>query len=307
MNFIRKNFIISVAIALTLANVMVWYVVIAERRGEMMTVAFLDIGQGDSIYIEAPNGNQIIFDGGPNGKILSELGKILPFYDRSIDAIVVTNPDKDHFAGFIDVLDRYKVEKFFETGTKNKTSVYAELEKAVKKEGAEKIIATRGMKFVLDQERNIYIEVLFPETVDAAKNSNDGSLVARLIYGQTAVMLTGDATKKVEDRVVELAETVASVVPGNAVSGVVSESDENILKSDILKVGHHGSKTSTGENFIKKVLPRYAVISSGRNNKYGHPNEETLDTLKKFDVNILRTDERGTIVMRSDGKSLHLK
>lgn len=283
-----RRIFVGTIFALLVANIFAWNVIFSERRGEILTVAFLDIGQGDSIFIEAPNGNQIIFDGGPNGKILSELGKLMPFYDRKIDMIVVTNPDKDHFAGFIDLLERYKIEKFMESGTKSGASSYRDLEEAVKNQEAEKIIAKRGMKIELDHERSIYIEILFPDSDVSKEKTNEGSIIARLVYGETSVMLTGDSVKKTEDHVVEL--------------DVKEDGVEDDLKSDVLKVGHHGSKTSTGENFVKVVAPKYAVISLGKNNKYGHPNVETLDTLEKFNVKIMRTDQLGTIVMKTDGE-----
>ena len=296
----RKLIVRAAIFLLVLGNGLAWYFIVSENRGDTLTVAFLDIGQGDSIFIEAPNGNQIIFDGGPNGKILTELSKVMPFYDRSIDMIVVTNPDKDHFAGFIDLLDRYKISKIMEPGTKSNTSTYLEFEKAVEKQvkdgkgrgkngsdKVEKILARRGMRITLDRERAIYIDILFPDRDVSYLKTNDGSIIARLVYADTSVMLTGDAPQKTEDRVVEL----------GGVQGAPSTS----LKSDILKVGHHGSRTSTGEKFVEKMAPKYAVISSGKNNKYDHPHLETLETLKKFHVTVLRTDERGTIVMKSDG------
>ena len=287
----RRIFIGTILVLLA-ANIFTWYVIFSENRGEVLTVAFLDIGQGDSIFIEAPNGNQIIFDGGPNGKILSELGKLMPFYDRKIDMIVVTNPDQDHFAGFIDLLSRYKIEKFMEPGTKSGASSYRDLEKAVGDQKAEKIIAKRGMKIELDREHSIYIEILFPDSDVSKEKTNEGSIVARLTYGDTSFMLTGDSIKKTEDYLVEL--------------DIKEDGVEDDLKSDVLKIGHHGSKTSTGENFIEKVAPKYAVISNGKNNRYGHPNVETLDTLEKFNVKILRTDQSGTIVMKSDGRFIDL-
>lgn len=294
---------------LVVASALSWYMVLSEKRGDILTIAFLDIGQGDSIFIEAPNGNQIIFDGGPNGKILNELGKVMPFYDKTIDMIVVTNPDKDHFAGFLDLLGRYKVEKFMEPGTKAGSGLYRDLENAVEAQGAEKFLARRGMKIELDHEHNIYIEILFPDGDASALKTNDGSIIARLVYGDTAVMLTGDAPKKTEDYVVALDALQVGSEKGEQTSrGIVNASSTKVggLKSDVLKTGHHGSKTSTGANFVEKVAPKFAVISDGKNNKYGHPNIETLDTLEKFKVKVFRTDQSGTIIMKSNGHTIDL-
>lgn len=293
MNFFKKHssrIIVGTVLILSVATALVWYVVLSEKREDILTVAFLDIGQGDSIFIEAPNGNQIIFDGGPNGKILNELSKVMPFYDKTIDMIVVTNPDKDHFAGFLDLLGRYKIEKFMEPGTKAGSGLYRDLENAVEAQGAEKFIARRSMKIELDHEHNIYIEILFPDGDASTLKTNDGSIIARLVYGETSVMLTGDAPQKTEDYVVAL--------------DAYDRGETGGIKSDVLKAGHHGSKTSTGENFVAKVAPKYAVISCGKDNKYGHPNVETLDTLDKFKVKTFRTDQSGTIVMKSDGHTI---
>lgn len=296
----QKNWRVGLVIFLALANALAWYVFFSNWRGEILTVAFLDVGQGDAIFIEAPNGNQIIFDGGPNGKILSELGKLMPFFDRAIDMIVITNPDRDHLAGFLDILERYEVGKFMEPGTKSDTAVYKELKKAIAAEAAEKILARRGMRIELDRARDIFIEILFPDRDVSGISLNDGSIVARLVYGHSSVMLTGDTTKKIEDYLVELDLSGQGNEPNQA--GQTSQSLR--LKSDVLKVAHHGSKTSSAENFVKSVTPKYAVISSGKGNRYGHPSEETLATLQKFGVEILRTDSRGTIVMKSDGRSI---
>lgn len=290
--FFEKNgrrLFFGTVFALVAANIFAWNVVVSERRGDELTVAFLNVGQGDAIFIEAPNGNQIIFDGGPNGKILTELSEMIPFYDRTIDMIVVTNPDKDHYAGFLDLLARYEVEKFMEAGTKTSTILYGELKKSVDREGSEKLIAQRGMKIELDQERGIYIEVLFPDGDVSKLKTNDGSIIAKLVYGDTSVMLTGDAPDTTENKVVQL------------------DGEKDALRSNVLKVGHHGSKTSTSEEFLKEVLPKYAVISSGKGNRYGHPTDEVIDILKKYNVEILRTDELGTIIMKSDGRKISIK
>ncbi len=248
----------------------------------------MDVGQGDSIFIEAPNGNTIIVDGGPSRAILSELGKLLPFYHRSIDMLIVTNPDKDHFSGFIDVLKNYKVGEVIESGTYSDTAIYKELEKTIFDKKIPKKIAYRGMKIILDEEYKIYLYILFPDRDVSQWSSNDGSIVAKLVYGNISYLLMGDATKKTENI-------------------VMNNESPNILKSDILKIGHHGSKTSSGYDFVKAVSPFYAIISAGFHNRYGHPNKETLDTLSKLNIPALITFKLGTIVTESDGVVVTVK
>jgi len=274
-----------------------WYVAYRENRGNILTVAFLDVGQGDAIFVEAPNGNQMIIDGGPNASILRELGKVMPFYDRSIDVLVITNPDKDHFAGFIDVLKRYDVGLIIESGTKNDTETYKNFTKAVEERGSKKGLAKRGMSLVLDVGRSggdnsatppVSLDIIFPDRDVSEYSTNDGSIIARLIYGETSIMFTGDTTQKIERRLTLLNKTSPTDTP---------------LKSDLIKVAHHGSKTSSLKEFVQAVQPKTAVISLGKNNKYGHPNKETLDTLDSLYISTLRTDKRGTIIFKSDGKT----
>ncbi|MFA5933896.1 MAG: MBL fold metallo-hydrolase [Candidatus Paceibacterota bacterium] len=260
----------------------IWQRVYRLEHGRL-TVAVLDVGQGDSIYIEAPNGNQVIFDGGPDGKILSELGKVMPFNDRSIDMLVVTNPDKDHYAGFLDVLDNFTVSAVLEPSTYSKTKTYAELERMIVEKKVPNILAKRGMKIWLDKKSGVYISILFPDRDVSTWKPNEGSIVAKLVYGQTSMLLTGDSTALTEHIIVSL------------------EGDN--LKSTVLKVGHHGSRTSSSPEFVSYVLPLYAIISDGKDNSYGHPHKETLDTLKSFGAKVYRTDLFGTIIMKSDGKS----
>lgn len=263
----------------------IWYAVFRENRQGLFTIAMLDIGQGDAIYIEAPNGNQMLIDGGPPKAVLSALRKVMPFYDRTIDTILVTNPDKDHMAGFIDVLERYKVARVIEPGTDSPTGTYAELEKAVSLEKAERVIAERGMKINLGG--GAYFEILFPDRDISGLGTNTGSIVGRLVYGQTSVMFTGDAPDEIEKYLISL--------------------DGKNLKSDVLKVGHHGSRTSTSPEFVGFVSPALALISDGKGNSYGHPHEETMETLEKFGVRILRTDQVGTIKIVSDGENISVK
>lgn len=244
-----------------------------------LTFAALDIGQGDAIFIESPSGTQILFDAGPPDTILRELPKVMPFWDRTIDAVVITNPDADHISGFLDVLKMYKVGAVFEPGTLNSSSTYKNLQSTIKDKNIPDVLVHRGME--VDIGGGAHIEFLFPDRDVIDWSPNDGSVVARLAYGDTKVMLTGDATKYTEKI-------------------VLSENSPKNLQSTILKVGHHGSNTSTSPQFVQAISPKYAVISDGKNNKYGHPHQETLKTLSEFGVQVLRTDLFGTIVLNCD-------
>lgn len=272
------------ATLLLICNGVVWHAIYIESQRRDLTVAFLDIGQGDSIFIEAPNGNQVLVDAGPNAKVLTELGKVMPWYDKTLDMIIATHPDQDHIGGFVEVLKRYKIDYELEPGVKSESQTNKVIHELMEQGGVQIHQARKSMKVELDDD--VVLTILYPDRDVYEMETNDASIIARLTYGETEVMLTGDAPIKVEK------ETIAY--------------EENI-QSDILKVGHHGSKTSTSEQFVKVVNPVFAVISSGKGNKYGHPNQETLSTLAKFPIEVLRTDQMGTIIFKSDGKKFVLK
>ncbi len=278
----QTNFKWYVLGTLALATALIWYAVYTAEARAFLTVAFLNVGQGDSIFLEAPNGSQIIVDGGPDDSLLAELGKIMPFYDKSIDMIVVTNPDKDHYAGFIDVMNQYDVGALLESGTHSETPTYALFQQTAKEHNIPELVAKKGMRFVLDAKHAIYLDILFPDQDVTNWKSNDGSTIAKLVYGETAVLLTGDATARTEEI-------------------VMRDFTQEELQSDILKIGHHGSKTSSGEAFIKAVDPELAVISAGYHNSYGLPKQEILDRLKSLTIPTLITYQEGTIIMQSDG------
>jgi competence protein ComEC len=275
MRIQKKHWPLFVIALLIMANLFVWYVVWREQPTNYTTVAFLNIGQGDAIYIESPTHAQMLIDGGPSQIILSELRKVMPFYDRDIDTILVTNPDKDHFAGFVNVLNSFDIHKVVEPGTLTTTEIYKTFEKDVLAEHAQKIIARRGMVF--DMGEGTKFTILFPDKDVSTFSTNDGSIVARLTYGSTSVMFTGDAPNKTEEYTL-------------AISG------EDEVHSDILKEGHHGSRTSASEIFIRAVNPKWDVISAGYHNSYGHPHKETIDLLNKLHIPYLITYEQGTII-----------
>ena len=277
--YVRKYSLLIFTFLLLIATIFVFYLDWLNSS-RVLTFAMLDVGQGDALFIESPTGTQILVDGGPPRKILSQLARVMPAFDRSIDAIIITNPDQDHIGGFLDVLKVYKVSKVFEPGTYNDSKTYQNLELEIKNKNIPNILVKKGMR--LDIGGEAVIDILFPDRDVSLWDSNDGSIVAKLMYGKTSVMLTGDSTAKTEKIILE-------------------DNSKNQLKSTILKVGHHGSRTSTSPEFVKAIAPIYALISDGKDNKYGHPHQETLNTLFLLGAKIFRTDLFGTIVMESDG------
>lgn len=260
----------------------VWSVVYAESphsTGQLI-LAVLDVGQGDALYIESPTGVQLLIDGGPDGAVLGQLPELMPALDRSLDAVIATHPDADHIGGLSDVLERYGVGAYITPGIPKSTQTAKRLEAKASEKEIPRIAARAGM--TLDLGGGAYLEILYPDR-DVShlpdSRSNDGCVVARLVYGSTSALLACDAPGFVE-------EHLAAV---------------QFIDSDVLKVAHHGSKYSSAPDFIAAVSPEVAVISVGGGNSYGHPTAQTLSTLKAAGAEILRTDENGTVRCVSDG------
>ncbi|MFH0846082.1 MAG: ComEC/Rec2 family competence protein [Patescibacteria group bacterium] len=267
-------------------TVFVWYGVLAEERNGLLTIAFLDVGQGDAIFIESPSGKQILLDGGPNGKVLRELSQLMPFYDRTINILIASHPDADHIGGFPEVFKNYEIGEYFNSGVLCDTALCEVLDENIRDEEIEKKILTRGQ--VIDLGDGAYLEILFPDRDATNFETNLASLVIKLVYGKNSFLLMGDSPKSIEDYL--------SRLDGNPPAGG--------LDVDVLKLGHHGSKTSSGEYFLGLTSPELAIISVGADNRYGHPSQEVLDSLNNLEIKTLRTDEQGTLIIQSDGKNL---
>lgn len=276
---------------LLLAAALSVYAAWREDRKGVLTVAFLDVGQGDAIFIESPSGNQMLIDGGPGRQVLGALSKVMPFYDRSIDVVLATHSDQDHIGGLPDVIDKYEAGLFLESGLAASSSTYLSLEGKIERLKIKRLEIRRGMEVNLGN--GAILQILFPDRDPTGMETNTASVVARLVYGENEFMLTGDSPQSIENYLTFQEDLKSSV--GNS------------LQSDVLKAGHHGSKTSSSQNFVAKVAPQYAVVSVGKDNKYGHPNQETIDIFNNFDAKILRTDELGTIIFKSDGQNLKIE
>ncbi|MFH1863531.1 MAG: ComEC/Rec2 family competence protein [bacterium] len=266
-------------------NILAWLAVYSLNQ-PFLEVTFFDVGQGDSVFIETPRNHQILIDGGLGSAVLEKLGKEMPFWDRTIDLVVLTHPDFDHVSGLLEVLQRYKVENILWTGILCETAECQEWHKLIKEEGANVYLAQAGQQI---KGGGVLLHVLYPlENLEGKKvsNTNNTSIIARLVYGENSFLFTGDAYQSVERELIKSGEEI---------------------DADIFKVGHHGSKNSNSQEFIKAVSPEIAVISVGKDNKYGHPHAETLATLEKYGIRILRTDMNGDIKILCNSQSLKLK
>ena len=248
-----------------------------DRR---LHVYFLDVGQGDAILVVAPDGRQILVDGGPSPTaLLSELGDLLPFWDRSLDLVVLTHPDGDHITGLIPLLDRYRVVQVLDTRLSDTAPEAAAWLAGLAQNGVPRTYAERGMRLAVG---DLAFTVLHPgptPLTGTASDDNNNCIVLRVNYRQTCLLLTGDAEQAAE------ADMLAAGLP---------------VRCDVLKVGHHGSNGSTSAPFVAAVAPRLAVIQVGADNTFGHPHPDVLERLAG--VEILRTDLNGRIEVVSDGQ-----
>lgn len=277
-NKIKREYLGILIIIIFVIGIFVFYYNITQER--LLKVEFLDIGQGDSIYIEAPNGAQLLVDGGRGSKVLTELSKIMPYGDKSIDVVIGTHPDADHIGGLNNVLDTYIVGKFIESGGVSNSQIYKKLEDTIKEKNIPHLYGRAGMRIVLDKVHNVYFDILYPDRDVTYLDTNSGSIVGKLVYGNTSVLLTADS-------------------PINKELYLLNK-DPNVINVDVLKLGHHGSRTSSSLQYLKATSPSVAIISAGLNNQYGHPNKEVLDKLKSLNIPYLVTYNTGIIECLSD-------
>lgn len=254
-----------------------------KERPYVLTVSFLDVGQGDAIYIEGPTGIDVLVDGGRGRAVLRTLPKEMGFFDRSLDMVVATHPDADHIEGLVDVFKRYRVLRYMEPGVENDTGVtHALLEAVGKEKGVERTLARRGQRILLGA--GAYADVLYPDREVTHSETNDASVVLHVVYGETEFFLSGDAPVSVEKYVVYL--------------------EGERLESDVLKAGHHGSHTSTSDELLAIAKPKMVVISAGKDNSYGHPHKEVVEKIQNAGATMLETSKEGTITLVSDGKTV---
>lgn len=291
MDFLKKHLPAQVGwrgiliSTLILLNIFVWIALYYKQSSDVLTVYFLDVGQGDAIFINSPEHNRVLIDGGKNRKVLSELGQILPFSDRRIDVVIATHPDLDHIGGLPEVISQYEVGMFLESGVESKNSIDDELKKRVGEKNIPELLARRGM--VVNLGDGVKLQILFPNQEVTNWETNRASVVGKLVYGDKSFLLTGDSPIAIENVLLSL--------------------DREFLDVDVLKAGHHGSHTSTSFSFAEATSPEYVVISAGKDNTYGHPHKEVLDILKKVGAKIVSTAESGTIKFQTDGKTLEIK
>ena len=257
---------------------------VSPPAGGTLTVAFLDIGQGDSILIRSPNGSTLLIDGGNSNHDGTDviIPKLREWGKDQLDVMVATHPDADHIGGLPVVLENFPVASVALTGQVHTTQVYERFLTDIRDKNLNTIRVRTGTKIPFDP--SVKVEVLGPDDRFVVEgDNNDASIVIRLTYGGVSFMFTGDAEGPEEQAI------------------LASGAD---VRSTVLKVGHHGSHSSTSQAFLDAVDPQIGVISAGKDNRYGHPHKEVLDRLGQAGVQVYRTDRSGTITITTDGSTI---
>lgn len=247
---------------------------IPVTAGHEMHVHFIDVGQGDSILIESPSGKTMLIDGGVKGagqqivSYLNELGI------NKLDIVVATHPDADHIGGLIPVLDNMTTEQFYDSGKVHTSQTFEEMLTQIDEKNIPYHVPKIGDDIEFDKDVNV--KVL--NANDQATDNNDASIVLKMTYGNVSFLLTGDAGVALEKEMLQYD-----------------------VKATVLKAGHHGSNTSSSDEFVQAVKPEVAILSYGEDNKYGHPHAEVMDRLQAIGSKIYATADLGTITVSTDG------
>lgn len=246
-------------------------------------LAVLDVGQGDAILITTPANRQILVDGGPGDAVLPPLGENMPFWDRTIELLIVTHNHADHLGGLVEVARRYRVGEVWVSGAVYDSPDFAAWRAVVDQEHLPVKIVAAGHEMTVD---GVHLDVLFPlvsQAGAAPHDPHDATVVVKVSSVAGSALLTGDIDEQHEQAMLQAHCPDAPLSPCPR------------LQADLLKVPHHGSRTGLLPAFLTAVAPTRAVISSGVNNRYGHPAQEIIDRLQVAGIPVYRTDEQGTI------------
>jgi competence protein ComEC len=275
----NSNFwIMSILLVLNLF----WVGFFVSKNDGLTHIYFLDVGQGDSILVTMPNNQNILIDGGPSSSLITEIDRVLPFWKRNIDLMVLTHPHADHVTGLIEVATRYQVDEFLYNGVQYDTHTYQELLNVVDERNIFTQVAGRGMEYNFE---SCQLDILYVGDLHTTSGDlNDTSIVSERTCGEFNAIFPADADVDIEQQLIS--------------SGSLSD-------VEVLKVGHHGSKYSTSAIFLETIEPEVAVITVGKN-KFGHPHSETLKKLADIQAEIFSTLESGTVEAVTDGQKYNV-
>ena len=281
----KKKIIIALISLLALTSLILAAFCYFDNPDKILKVNFLDIGQGSAVLIQTPYKQNILIDGGDvDAKILRQLPKFMPFYDRRIDLMILTHPHDDHVGGLVKVLQKYQVQKIVYTGVDYDTPAYQEFLQVSQSRRTPLIVIDRPQNIILGPDLNLDILYPFESLVGRQiENWNNTSIVAKLTYQYNRFLFTGDIENEVETELIAKNIDVAS---------------------DVMLAAHHGSDTSNTQEFLDLVKPIFAVIQSGVDNEFGHPSLRVLRRLEKLGIIYFRNDLDGWVQFLSDGKKL---
>lgn len=275
---------IIVALGILLGLIYISYNYYCYQKNNNLEVSFIDVGQGDAIFIKTPEKHQILIDFG-SGQGINDLNKKIPWWNKKIDLIIITHPHDDHIIGLIQIIKNYKIKNIMYTGIVYDSPAYLELLEEIEKKNIPLLVPQENQSIKLG--KNCDLNIIFPwenfynKEID---NLNNSSIISQLNCQNSKFLFMGDAEEEVENKLLE----------------------KNMdIKSDILKIGHHGSITSSQQEFLEKIAPQMAIIMVGKNNKFNHPSLRILKRLEKLKIKTLRTDLNGTITIISDGKNIY--
>ncbi len=236
---------------------------------------FFQISRGDAFYLRTANGKEIIWDGGDDTSFLEKLSEYRPFYDRTLDYWIITHPDSDHYYGGLEVFKQYNIKNIILSGVSKDDEKYKEIFTLAKEKNTKIIIANSSTDVMID---GVFIDILFPVEYiygSSEKNGNNYALIQRISTEKKSILLTADIEKETEEKILELGINISS---------------------DILKVPHHGSKSSSSEDFLKAVNPKEIIFTTGTKNKFGHPHIEIVKRYEELNIPITNSRMGDVIV-----------
>ncbi|HDK7138769.1 TPA: MBL fold metallo-hydrolase [Clostridium botulinum] len=284
MKLKKKNLIITcllicLSIVFTACSQQSSNAVNTSNKSNELKVHYIDVGQGDSILVQTKDKN-ILIDAGTRKSSDSLISYLKKQHIKKLDYVIATHPHEDHIGGMPKVIEEFEISNFYAPKKTTNTKIFKDMILQLKKKNLKINVAKKGIS--LDLSNNSSLDFLAP-VKDNYENTNDSSAVVKLTHGNTKFLFTGDAEKTSEKDILN--------------------SNED-LSSNVLKVGHHGSHSSSSKEFLDKINPKIAIISCGKNNDYGHPHKETMKELNKRNIEVYRTDIDGNIVLTSDGENI---
>lgn len=258
----------------------------AQPTTPQLTMRVLDVGQGDAIYIKLPTGEDILIDAGPDDRVISQLGRYMNWFDRDIELAIVSHNHADHIGGFPAVMGRYRIQQLWISGAVHTAQLYLDFLTTVRHQAIPTTTVKAGDQVTIGPTNWL---VLWPPqdmTGASPEDQHDATIVVKVSWQDWCLLLTGDLDAGHEEKIHQIANNL-----------------QQSLECPVYKVTHHGSKYGSSEAFLAAIKPDLALISVGVKNRYGHPHQATLDRLTNSGAQIFRTDQQGTITVKTDGHS----